>query len=189
LRSGGKRKLNRVKEGFVLWMTGLPCSGKTTIARRLCEMVDPESIEIMDGDELRKGLSAGTGFSREDREMHNKRVAYLSNLLAKHRVGVIVALVSPYRTNRDSARSLVSKNFFEVWVNCSVDECIKRDVKGMYKKALKGEIKNFTGIDDPYEPPANPEITVNTSSNTIDQCANQILEFLENRQLVGNQKI
>ena len=165
--------------GFVVWLTGLPASGKTTIARKLEEKLQELGwdTEVLDGDELRKGLSQDLGFSKEDRLKHGRRVAYLAKMLAKHGVAVIVSLVSPYRAMRDYARNLIEK-FIEVYVKCSVETCMKRDPKGLYKKAVRGEIKNFTGISDPYEEPENPEVIVDTEKMDPEQCVQKILEKL-----------
>ena len=166
-------------KGFVVWLTGLPGSGKTAIARGLEKRLSAKGlpVEVLDGDEVRKWLSPEAGFSREDRERHIKRVAHVSKLLAKHGVAVIVSLVSPYRSVREYARKLVG-DFVEVYVKCSLETCIKRDPKGLYKKALAGEIKNMTGIQDPYEEPLNPEVVVDTEHWSLDQCVETILRKL-----------
>jgi len=166
-------------KGFVVWLTGLPASGKTTIARKLEERLKEcgWDTEVLDGDELRKGLSEDLGFSREDRLRHGRRVAYLAKMLAKHGVAVIVSLVSPYKAMRNHARSLIEK-FIEVYVKCSVETCMKRDPKGLYKKAVEGKIKNFTGISDPYEEPESPEVIVDTENMDPERCVQKILEKL-----------
>jgi len=135
-----------------LWFTGLPCSGKTTLAERVKQVLEAEgsAVELLDGDDIRKHFSAGVGFSRDDRSNHLKRVAFLCKLLTKHGVVVLASFVSPYRDNREYARQLLDGRFAEIFVDTPLDECIRRDVKGMYKKALAGEIKEFTGVSDPY---------------------------------------
>ncbi len=168
---------------FVLWMTGLPCSGKTTIVRKLQETIP--NLAILDGDELREWFSP-KDFSREGRNEHNRKVAHLAKLLIKHKVPVGVSLVSPYIENRESARKIIDagKSFSEVYVKCSLDQCEERDVKGMYKKARAGEIKNFTGLDDPYEAPPNPDLVVDTEKETLDQSAQRIMDYLKSKDLI-----
>ena len=166
--------------GCVIWLTGLPGSGKTTIARILEHELRArnEHVEVLDGDAVRKGLSPNLGFTAEDRNLHNRRVIYMSKLLERNGVNVIVGLISPYRETRTYARSELQR-FVEVFVKASVDECIKRDPKGLYKKALAGEIKQFTGIDDPYEEPLTPEVTVDTEAETPEQSTEKILKYLQ----------
>ena len=169
--------------GCVIWLTGLPGSGKTTIARILeAELrARNEKVEVLDGDAVRQGLSPTLGFSAEDRNLHNRRVIYMSKLLERHEVTVIVGLISPYRKTRAYARSELQR-FVEVYIKASIDECIQRDPKGLYKKALAGEIKNFTGIDDPYEEPNTPELTVDTEKETPNESTQKILSYLETMQ-------
>ncbi len=168
-----------MRKGFVVWFTGLPGSGKTAIARELEKRLAAKGIptEILDGDEVRKWLSPEAGFSREDRERHIKRVAHVSKLLAKHGVAVLVSLVSPYRSVRDYARKLIG-DFVEVYVKCSLETCIKRDPKGLYKRALAGEIKDMTGIQDPYEEPLNPEVVVDTERQSLEECVDTVYRKL-----------
>ncbi len=167
---------------FVVWMTGLPCSGKTTIVRAMQKIVP--NLAILDGDELREWLSP-KDFSKEGRVEHNKKVAHLAKLLLKHNVPVGVSLVSPFIENRSDARKIVADDskFFEVYVKCSLDECETRDVKGMYKKARANEIKNFTGISDPYEAPQNPDFVVETDKETLDQSVQNMLNFLKSKNV------
>ena len=161
---------------FVLWMTGLPCSGKTTIAKRLQELYP--KLAILDGDELREWLSP-KDFSRDARNEHNRRVAHLAKLLLKHNVPVLVSLISPFKENREDARKVIGDyKFIEAYIKCSSSVCEKRDVKGMYKKARLNEIKNFTGVNDDYEIPDKPDLTVNTETNSLDECMDQIAEHL-----------
>ncbi len=162
---------------FVLWMTGLPCSGKTTIARKLQESIP--NLAILDGDELREWLSP-KDFSREGRNEHNRKVAHLAKLLLKHNVPVSVSLISPYFENRKSAREIIGDDIFiETYVKCSLDVCEERDVKGMYKKARNKEIKGFTGIDDPYDVPKNPELIIETENETLENSVEKILNYLK----------
>ena len=163
---------------FVLWMTGLPCSGKTTIIRKLAKHI--QNLAILDGDELREWLSS-KDFSREGRNEHNRKVANLAKILLEHGVPVGVSLISPYLENRETARKIINNNekFFELYVKCSPEKCEERDVKGLYKKARNNEIKNFTGINDPYEEPPNPDIVIDTEKYTSDECVSKVLDFLK----------
>lgn len=168
---------------FVMWMTGLPCSGKTTILRQMQKTVP--NLAMLDGDELREWLSP-KDFSKPARDEHNKKVAHLARLLYIHKVPVGVSLVSPYVENRSNARKIVDAGigFVEVYVKCSLDKCEQRDVKGMYKKARAGEIKNFTGLDDPYEAPPAPDLVVDTESQTLEQCVDDIIEHVRAKGLL-----
>ena len=161
---------------FVLWMTGLPCSGKTTLSRKLSDKIN--NLAILDGDELREWLSP-KDFSRDARNEHNRRVAHLAKLLLKHNVSVLVSLISPFKENREDARKVIGDDkFIEAYIKCSLSVCEERDVKGMYKKARLNEIKNFTGVNDDYEIPDKPDLTVNTETNSLDECMDQIAEHL-----------
>lgn len=166
--------------GFVIWLTGIPGSGKSTIAKKLREVLTSKGlcVEHLDGDEVRPWLSPEAGFSREDRIRHLRRVAFVSHLLARNGIVVIASFVSPYRETRDLARELNKEAFIEVYVKCPVEVAIKRDPKGLYKKALRGEIKDMTGIQDVYEPPVNPEVVVETDRESVDESVNKILEYL-----------
>ncbi len=171
----------RNERGFVVWLTGLSGAGKTTIANALTERLRAVGykVEILDGDIVRQHFSKGLGFSKEDRIENIHRVAYVAHLLARNGVVVITALISPYREGRDYARQLIG-DFVEVYVKCPLNVLIERDVKGLYAKALKGEIPNFTGISDPYEPPENPEVVVETDKETVEESVNKIWEVLTN---------
>jgi len=177
--------------GCTIWLTGLPCSGKTTVAEFVArELVRAGgAVELLDGDEIRQHFSAGVGFTKEDRSNHLKRVAYLCHLLSKHGVIVLASFVSPYRENRDYARQLIGERFVEVFVDCPVEVCIQRDVKGMYKKALAGEIRQFTGVSDPYEPPLNPELILRTDQEPVEASTAKLLEFLEQRNVIARGEI
>lgn len=165
--------------GFTVWFTGLPCSGKSTLARMLEKKLKEmgKKVEVLDGDEVRQRLSKGLGFSKEDRDENIRRISYVCKLLSRNGVVAISAAISPYREIREEARK-ENERFVEVYVKCPVDVCIKRDVKGMYKKALNGEIKNFTGISDPYEEPLNPEVIVETDKESPEESLNKILNKL-----------
>ena len=168
---------------FVLWMTGLPCSGKTTIVKDLQK--DIPNLAMLDGDELREWFSP-KDFSKEGRDEHNIKVAHLAKLLLKHGVPSAVSLVSPYLVNRKKAREIIDAGdqFAECYVKCSLAKCEERDVKGMYAKARKGEIKGFTGIDDPYEAPEKADLIVDTEKEPISDSSNKIREFLKERNLI-----
>lgn len=165
---------------MVIWLTGLPCSGKTTISLELERYFHKKCLPIqrLDGDIVRETISKDLGFSKEDRDKNIERISYVAQMLSDNGVNVIVAFVSPYMKMRDFARSVCS-NFIEVYVQCDVEECKHRDVKGMYKKALAGEIKDFTGVQDPYEEPKRPEIIVNTQINSLEQCLKKITDYIE----------
>jgi len=168
---------------FVIWMTGLPCSGKSTIAKKLQDFVS--NIAMLDGDELREWLSP-KDFSREGRIFHNRKVAYLAKLLVKHKVPVCVSLISPYNENRSTARQIIGDDkFVEIYIRCSLEVCEKRDSKGMYKKARAGKIKNFTGISDEYDVPKNPEIVVDSENQNTDENVKQILSYLRTKRLLA----
>jgi adenylylsulfate kinase len=164
-------------------MTGLPCSGKTTILKKLQESIP--NLAMLDGDELREWFSP-KDFSKAGRDEHNKKVAHLAKLLLKHKVPVGVSLVSPYIENREIARNVIDAGdkFSEVYVKCSLEKCEDRDVKGMYKKARAGEIKNFTGLDDPYEAPQNPDLTIDTDNESLEDSANNIIDYLKSKNLL-----
>ncbi len=167
-------------EGFTLWFTGMSGAGKSTLAR----MVEKEllerglKVEVLDGDIVRTNLSKGLGFSKEDRDENIRRIGFVCQLLSRNGVVAIAAAISPYREIRDENRRKIGR-FVEVYVKCSVDKLIERDVKGLYKKALSGEIKNFTGISDPYEEPLNPEIVVDTEKETPEESFKKIITTLE----------
>jgi adenylylsulfate kinase len=166
--------------GLTIWLTGLPCSGKSTVARQLARRLleRGRKVEVLDGDIIRQNLSHGLGFTSEDRDRNIRRVAFVAQLLARNGVIVIVALVSPYRSARDEARRSLGA-FFEVYVDCPQEECERRDVKGMYKRARSGELRGFTGVDDPYEEPLTPElklVTAGVSSESSVACIEAELE-------------
>jgi len=168
-------------KGFTVWFTGLPSSGKTTLGRMLEKELKERgfSVEVLDGDEVRERLSKGLGFSKEDRDENIWRIAYVARLITNSGGVAITCAISPYRDLREKARMEIGR-FIEVYVRCPVEECIRRDVKGLYKKALSGEIKNFTGISDPYEEPLNPETIVGTHRETPEESLNKIISGLTN---------
>ena len=167
-------------KGFALWFTGLSGSGKTTLARRMQAILQERDmkVEVLDGDIVRQNLSKGLGFSKEDRDTNIKRIGFVCKLLARNGVVAIGSAISPYREIRALVRQEIG-DFVEVYVQCPLDVLIERDVKGLYKKALSGEIKNFTGISDPYEEPLKPEIVVNTSVESPEESARKIVTNLE----------
>ena len=173
--------------GFCLWLTGLPSAGKTTIAQSLTPKLRARgwNVELLDGDEVRRGLSADLGFDRKAREAHAARVTYVAKVLARNGVIPIVALISPYASSRAKARQEIGR-FVEVHVTTPLEVCEQRDVKGLYRKARAGEIKEMTGIDDPYEAPEQPEIRVDTHDRTPEQSAEYILNELERLGYFGS---
>jgi len=168
-------------DGYTLWFTGLSGAGKTTIARIVeQELGDRGSrVEVLDGDVVRTNLSKGLGFSKEDRDTNVRRIAFVADLLSRNGVPVITAAISPYREIRDEARELMGDRFVEVYVKASVEECARRDVKGLYEKAFAGEIKEFTGVSDPYEEPQEPEVVVDTERETPEESARKVLAFVD----------
>ena len=167
-------------KGFTLWMTGLSGSGKSTLAERLVPIFDARghSVELLDGDVIRTHLSKGLGFSKEDRDTNILRIGWVANRLSAHGAAVITSAISPYKAVRDEVRSGMPERFVEVFVSCSVEECARRDTKGLYERAFRGEIQNFTGVSDPYEPPESAEIVVDTERHSIEECLELIVARL-----------
>ncbi len=167
------------KKACTIWFTGLPSSGKSTLAEMLEKELKNrgERVEILDGDVVRTNLSKGLTFSKEDRDINIRRIGFVCHLLTRNGVFAISAAISPYRNIRDENRALIG-NFVEVFVDCPLDECIKRDVKGLYKKALAGEIKEFTGVSDPYEEPLKPEIVIDAHGEEPKDSLQKILARL-----------
>jgi adenylylsulfate kinase len=165
--------------GLTLWLTGLPCSGKSTLSARLAPILREHghAVEVLDGDVVRQDLCKGLGFSREDRDTNVRRIGFVSHLLTRNGVTVIVAAVSPYAAIRQEVRERIGR-FVEVYVECPLEECERRDVKGMYKKARAGVIPAFTGVDDPYEPPTAPEVTVRTREEGVEHSLTKIVTRL-----------
>lgn len=172
--------------GFVLWFTGLSGAGKSTLAQAVGTTLRAQGlrVELLDGDEVRENLSRGLGFSREDRDTNVQRIGFVAKLLARNGVATLVAAISPYRAARDAVRGSVA-HFVEVHVDASVDACARRDVKGLYAKALAGEIKSFTGVSDPYEAPLTPELAIATEGESVDASAARVLDYLTARGLVA----
>jgi adenylylsulfate kinase len=165
--------------GCVIWFTGLSGSGKTTIAHVVEEKLLDAGvpIEILDGDVVRENLSKGLGFSKEDRDTNIRRIAFVAHLLQRNGTFVITAAISPYRAVRDEARAMI-KDFVEVYADAPIEVCEERDVKGLYAKARAGEIKGFTGVDDPYEAPENAEVVCDTANETVEQSAQKVIDKL-----------
>ncbi len=172
-------------QGFAIWLTGLSGAGKSTIAERLVADLRARGakVELLDGDIVRTNLSQGLGFSREDRDTNIRRIGFVAELLARNGVIVIVAAISPYRAVRDEVKGKIGR-FVEVHVDCPIEVLTARDVKGLYKRALAGEIAHFTGISDPYEPPDNPCVTVRSDRETVDESLGKIWRVIELRGFV-----
>ena len=170
------------QRGYVVWLTGLSGAGKSTIAEALAERLRAagQRVEVLDGDVVRQHFSKGLGFSREDRLENIRRVAYVAHLLARNGVTVLVALISPYREGRDYARQLIGE-FVEVYVRCPIEVLVRRDVKGLYAKALRGEVPNFTGISDPYEEPLSPDDVVETDRESLEESVEKLWSALAQR--------
>lgn len=166
--------------GVTLWFTGLSGAGKTTIAMSLAEELRERGIKVerLDGDIVRKSLTRDLGFSKEDRDLNIDRVTFVAKLLTRNDVIVLCSFISPYRARRAQSREEIGE-FIEVFVECPLEVCIERDVKGLYTKALAGAIQNFTGISDPYEPPENPEIVCHTANETVEESVAKVLAYLE----------
>lgn len=179
-------------KGFTIWFTGFSGAGKTTLSNLLHHQLQERGItnvEVLDGDVVRTHLSKGLGFTKEDRDTNIRRIGWVAHLLTKHRVPNLVSAISPYREVRDEVRKMVEHaagegTFIEVFVDCPLQVCEKRDVKGLYAKARKGELKQFTGIDDPYEIPHRPEVHIKTSEMTPEQGVHSILNHLESKGLI-----
>ncbi|MEB2793342.1 MAG: adenylyl-sulfate kinase [Caldisphaeraceae archaeon] len=172
------------KNDIVIWLTGLPGSGKTTLGKMLRDKLKEEGYrsEIIDGDWFRKYIDDQAGFTREERIKHLVRVSYIAKLLARNGIITICSFVSPYEEARKTVKSIIEEDasFYLVYLKCPVEECIKRDPKGLYKKALKGYIKNFTGIDDVYEEPSNPDLVLDTSKRSLQENFEALYHFVKN---------
>jgi adenylyl-sulfate kinase len=176
--------------GFTLWLTGLPGAGKTTISLSVRDALLDRGhrVEVLDGDEIRHAFSPDLGFSKTDRDAHVLRMGYLARLLSRNDVVAIVAAVSPYRRTRQAVRTGHDAPFIEVFVDCPLDEVIRRDPKGLYARARTGSLSNLTGVSDPYEAPEAPEIVIETALTSVDDCRNQIVGYLEERRLLGSDR-
>lgn len=173
------------RAGAILWFTGMSGGGKSTLANAIApEVGKTRRVEILDGDEVRLHLSKGLGFTKDDRDTNVRRIGFVARLLARHGVVVITAAISPYADVRNEIRQLAKTEeipFVEIFVNPTLDALVKRDVKGLYKRALAGEIPHFTGVNDPYEPPTHPDIEIKTDSELVEQSATRILALLRTR--------
>lgn len=170
------------ERGVTIWFTGLSGAGKSTLAEALAPRLAAlgRRVEVLDGDAVRTHLSKGLGFSREDRETNVRRIGYVAHLLTRNGVFVITAAISPYHASRDWCRETI-RDFVEVYVATTLEECARRDVKGLYKQALAGEIPQFTGVSDPYEVPERPELTLETQGREIDACVDEVIAALRAR--------
>jgi adenylylsulfate kinase len=173
-------------KGFTLWFTGLSGAGKSTISERIFDRLKSAGakVELLDGDVVRTHLSKGLGFSKEDRDTNVRRIGFVSELLSRNGVIALVAAISPYREVREEVRAQIGA-FVEVYVHCPIEVLAERDVKGLYKKALAGEIPGFTGVSDPYEPPANPEITIDSSKEAVDDSVEKVWTKLRDMGLIA----
>lgn len=173
------------QQGFVVWMTGLSGAGKTTIALEMLRQLNGRGLKLerLDGDVVREGLTKDLGFSAEDRTKNIERVTFVVKLLSRNNVGCICSFISPYQAMRDDVRAQTT-NFLEVFIDAPLEVVIERDVKGMYKKAIAGQIPNFTGISDPFEAPANPDIHLRTDQETVAESAGKIIAELEKRGFI-----
>ena len=168
-----------MKSGFTIWFTGLSCSGKTTVSQAVARMLRERGlrVEVLDGDVVRENLSRGLGFSKADRDENIRRIAFVSKLLTRNEVATLVAAISPYRAAREAARREIGR-FVEVYVNCPLEICMGRDIKGLYTRAVAGEIPAFTGISDPYEPPLSPELTLHTDKESLEESTTRVIQRL-----------
>jgi adenylyl-sulfate kinase len=173
-------------QGFAIWLTGMSGAGKSTLAERLVARLREQGakVELLDGDFVRTNLSQGLGFSREDRDTNIHRIGFVAELLARHGVIVIVAAISPYRNAREQVKGKIPK-FVEVHVDCSIEVLTERDTKGLYKRALAGQLANFTGISDPYEAPLHPSVVIHSDRESVDDALAKIWRELEARKLLG----
>jgi adenylyl-sulfate kinase len=173
------------QKGFVLWFTGLSGAGKTTLAKPIEQELKRRGIKVerLDGDIVRKSLTRDLGFTKEDRDQNIERVTFVAKLLSRNGVGVLCSFISPYRTVRQKVREETT-NFIEVFVEVPLEEAVKRDVKGLYQKAMNGEIENFTGISDPYEEPVDPEIHVPTHLEAVEESVQRVLTYLEDHAYI-----
>jgi adenylylsulfate kinase len=173
---------NAENHGMTLWFTGLPCSGKTTVSEQVYKRLQQTGakVELLDGDIVRQRLTKGLGFSKEDRDENIRRIGFVCYLLTRNGVIAMAAAISPYRAVRDELRSLIG-SFLEIYVDCPLEVCKRRDVKGMYKKALAGELAHFTGVSDPYEEPLNPDLILRTNEETLEESVSKVMDLLASR--------
>ena len=168
------------QRGFTLWFTGLSGSGKTAIAKQVAQQLRDRGLKVerLDGDIVRQGLTSDLGFSKEDRDKNIERVTFVAKLLTRNGVAVLCSFISPYRERRNKSRQEIGE-FIEVYVECPVEVCAQRDVKGLYAKAFAGEVENFTGVSDPYEEPESPEIACHTAQETLEESVAKVITYLE----------
>ena len=186
ITSSDREKRNKHK-GAILWLTGLPASGKSTTAHALEEALFKSGVQCysLDGDNVRHGLNNNLGFSKDDRKENIRRIGEVAKLFLDAGFVIITSFISPYREDRDNIRKLVQPGqFIEIFVDCSLQECEKRDPKGFYQKARKGEIKDFTGVSAPYEAPKNPEIHIKTHSESVKECVSKIVNYLVKNKII-----
>lgn len=184
-----QRIIRKMSKGVIVWLTGLSGAGKSTIGGELLSHFHELNLnaELLDGDEIRELLSKGLGFSKEDRDLNIRRIGFVARLLARNGAIAITAAISPYREIRDEVRRLASLDgvrFVEVYLNPSLESLIARDTKGLYRKALAGEISNFTGVSDPYEPPLNPQIEIHTDTQSVEESVELIMKYLQSEYLI-----
>lgn len=175
------------REGFIVWLEGLPGAGKTTLSRETGARLRAEGwpVEVLDGDEVRHMFSPELGFTRKDRELHARRVSYVSRMLARNGVAVLVAMITPYETSRQAARAEVgTTRFTEVWLSCPIEICQRRDPKGIYRQSEQGLVKRMTGVDDPFEEPLNPDLVLDTSSDPVAASVQKLYEHLRQGRLL-----
>jgi adenylylsulfate kinase len=177
--------------GFVVWFEGLAGSGKTTLSRATAAQLRSRGwkVEVLDGDEFRHTLSPELGYSRHDREVNARRVSFMAHLLARNGVAVMVAMITPYETSRQAARSEVGPRFEEIWLKCAMDVCRQRDPKGLYRRNEEGSVRHVTGVDDPFEEPLNPDLTVDTSATPVDEATRRVLRHLAERGLIRDPSV
>ncbi len=175
-----------MQQGFVLWFTGFSGAGKSTIADLVVAELRRRQVpvELLDGDEVRTHLSKGLTFSKEDRDINVRRIGWVAGLLSRNGAGAVTAAISPYAEVRNEVRDMAT-NFVEIFVDAPLEECRMRDVKGLYARADRGEIPNFTGVSDPYEPPANPEVHVHTDQESPQESAQHVIDYLQQRGLIS----
>lgn len=175
------------REGFIVWLEGLPGAGKTTLSRETGARLraDGWPVEVLDGDEVRHMFSPELGFTRKDRELHARRVSYVSRMLARNGVAVLVAMITPYETSRQAARAEVgTTRFTEVWLSCPIEICQRRDPKGIYRQSEQGLVKRMTGVDDPFEEPLNPDLVLDTSSDPVSVSVQKLYDHLQRGRLL-----
>ncbi|MFY4773815.1 adenylyl-sulfate kinase [Metabacillus sp. RGM 3146] len=183
-----QRRSKNGHHSFVIWLTGLSGSGKSTIANQLAsELFNRDTqVYVLDGDNVRQGLNGDLGFSEQDRVENIRRIGEVSKLFVDSGSVVVTAFISPFKQDREQVRNLLAdKEFIEVYVKCPLEECENRDPKGLYKKARNGEIRNFTGLDSPYEEPVNPEFTIETDEKSVSECVDDLLDYLEKNQYIS----